>query len=298
MTPGAPGARLAADDLVDDAAEAAAAEAEAAAAAEAAAQAEAAARAQQDAINLRIREKEEARKKKLREAEAKAKREADEKARRHAEEAAEREAAEAKREAKYSASAVQARFDEKSTAPKTPAPPPMPSRDAAFGRSRKSSQGSEIGEKPPEVFGFNANGSPFYIRQPAAGGPPLPPKMTAAELKERRKSAASRLQARVRGNQQRLRTYAMYEERDDVRESAMLYDLLIDDVRRAVAERRAAVMTIERCQRGHHGRVSRARDGGVVGDAAARGWRRLPSCRSSSARLARRSTRGACRLKW
>ena len=46
----------------------------------------------------------------------------------------------------------------------------------------------------------------------------------------------------------------MYEERDDVRESAMLYDLLIDDVRRAVAERRAAVMTIERCQRGHHGR--------------------------------------------
>ena len=40
-----------------------------------------------------------------------------------------------------------------------------------------------------------------------------------------------------------------YEERDDVRESAMLYDLLIDDVRRAVAERRAAVMTIERCQR-------------------------------------------------
>ena len=130
----------------------------------------------------------------------------------------------------------------------------MPSRDAA-GRSRKSSQGSEIGEKPPEVFGFNANGSPFYIRQPAAGGPPLPPKMTAAELKERRKSAASRLQARVRGNQQRLRTYAMYEQRDDVRESAMLYDLLIDDVRRAVAERRAAVLTIERCQRGHHGRA-------------------------------------------
>ena len=105
--------------------------------------------------------------------------------------------------------------------------------------------------------------------------------MTAAELKERRKSAASR-QARVRGNQQRLRTYAMCN--DDVRESAMLYDLLIDDVRRAVAERRAAVLTIERCQRGHHGRYLAQMGSGAEAEAFA--------AADGSARLARRSTRG------